>query len=148
MSALPVTSQGNSSANDVQFDQIVGHACASGNESCVGFWIKESTVTTLPTLGGSTAANAINGREQIVGVSTVASGARHAFLYANGATADLQTLGGTNSEALDINDAGHIVGASDTASGGRHAFIYRDGTFLLLNALGEWLSLVLGHAWQ
>jgi probable HAF family extracellular repeat protein len=135
MSALPVTSQGNSSANDVLFDQIVGHACASGNESCVGFWIKEGTVTTLPTLGGSTAANALNGREQIVGVSTVPSGARHAFLYANGAIADLQTLGGTNSEALDINDAGHIVGASDTASGGQHAFIYRDGAMTDLNTL-------------
>ena len=135
MSALPVTSQGNSSANDVLFDQIVGHACASGNQSCVGFWIKEGTVTTLPTLGGSTAANALNGREQIVGVSTVPSGARHAFLYANGTIADLQTLGGTNSEALDINDAGHIVGASDTASGAQHAFIYRDGAITDLNTL-------------
>jgi probable HAF family extracellular repeat protein len=142
MSALPVTSQGNSSANDVLFDQIVGHACASGNQSCVGFWIKEGTVTTLPTLGGSTAANAINGWEQIVGVSTVASGARHAFLYANGAIADLQTLGGTNSEALDINDAGHIVGASDTASGGQHAFIYRDGAMTDLNTL-----LPAGSGW-
>jgi len=135
MSALPVTSQGNSSANDVVFDQIVGHACASGNESCLGFWIKEGTVTMLPTLGGSTAANAINGREQIVGVSTVASGSRHAFLYANGAIADLQTLGGANSEALDINDAGHVVGASDTAAGGQHAFIYRDGAMTDLNTL-------------
>jgi probable HAF family extracellular repeat protein len=135
MSALPVTSQGDSSANDVLFDQIVGHACAAGNASCVGFWIKEGTVMTLPTLGGSTTANAINGREQIVGVSAAASGGRHAFLYANGTITDLQTLGGTNSEALDLNDAGHVVGASDTAAGGPHAFLYRDGVMTDLNTL-------------
>ena len=53
------------------FDQMVGHACASGNASCVGFWIKEG-VSTLPTLGGQHAANAINDWEQIVGVSVAA----------------------------------------------------------------------------
>ena len=135
MNAVPVTSQGNSSANDVVFDQVVGHACASGNSSCVAFWMKEGTVTTLPTLGASTSANAINGREQIVGVSTLTSGAHHAFLYESGTMVDLQTLGGTNSEALDINDAGHIVGVSDTASGQAHAFVYRNGAMTDLNAL-------------
>ena len=135
MSALPVTSQGNSSANDVVFDQVVGQACASGNSSCVAFWMKGGTVTTLPTLGASTSANAINSWEQIAGVSTLASGAHHAFLYENGTMADLQTLGGTNSEALDLNDAGHIVGVSDTASGQPHAFVYRNGAMTDLNTL-------------
>ena len=118
MHAVPVESRGNSSANDVVFDQVVGHACASGNSSCVAFWMKEGTVTTLPTLGGSTSANAINSWEQIAGVSTLPSGAHHAFLYENGTMVDLQTLGGTNSEALDMNDAGHIVGVADTATRG------------------------------
>jgi len=135
MNAVPVQSQGNSSANDVVFGQVVGHACASGNSSCVAFWMKEGTVTTLPTLGGSTSANAINGWEQIAGVSTLPSGAHHAFLYENGTMADLQTLGGTNSEALDINDAGHIVGVADTATGGQHAFVYRNGAMTDLNTL-------------
>ena len=135
MNAVPVQSQGNSSANDVVFDQVVGHACASGNSSCVAFWMKEGTVTTLPTLGGSTSANAINGWEQIAGVSTLPSGAHHAFLYENGTMVDLQTLGGTNSEALDMNDAGHIVGVADTATGGQHAFVYRNGAMTDLNTL-------------
>ena len=135
MNAVPVQSQGNSSANDVVFGQVVGHACASGNSSCVAFWMKEGTVTTLPTLGGSTSANAINGWEQIAGVSTLPSGAHHAFLYENGTMADLQTLGGTNSEALDMNDAGHIVGVADTATGGQHAFVYRNGAMTDLNTL-------------
>ena len=135
MSALPVSSQGNSSATDVVFGQVVGYACASGDSSCVAFWIKDGTVTTLPTLGGSTSASAINGWEKIVGTSALPSGARHAFLYENGTISDLQTLGGTSSEALDINDAGHIVGASDTTSGERHAFIYRNGDMIDLNTL-------------
>jgi probable HAF family extracellular repeat protein len=135
MSALPVTSQGNSSANDVLYDQVVGHACASGDLSCRAFWVKDGTVTMLPTLGGNTSANAINSREQIVGGSVLASGARHAFLYDQGAMVDLQTLGGKNSEALDLNDAGHVVGVSDTAGGAQHAFVYRDGAMIDLNTL-------------
>ena len=135
MSAVPVSSPGNSSANDILFDQVVGHACASGNSSCTAFWLKEGTVTTLPTLGGDTSANAINGWEKIVGRSALPSGASHAVLYENGTIVDLQTLGGTNSEALDINDAGHIVGVSDTASGQQHAFIYRNGAMTDLNTL-------------
>ncbi len=48
---------------------------------------------------------------------------------------DLQTLGGTNSEALDMNDAGHIVGVADTATGGQRAFVYRNGAMTDLNTL-------------
>ncbi len=94
MSALPVRSQGNSSAIDVLDDQVVGYACASGDTSCRGFWVKAGAVTMLPTLGGNTRANAINGWEQVVGGSVLPSGARHAFLYDQGAIVDLQTLGG------------------------------------------------------
>jgi probable HAF family extracellular repeat protein len=135
MSALPITSSGNSAATDIVFGQVVGYSCASGNNNCRAFWIREGTVTALPTLGGSTVANAINGFEKIAGTSALASGARHAFLYDSGTMIDLRTLGGTNSEALDINEAGHVVGVSDTATGQQHAFLYRDGAMVDLNTL-------------
>jgi probable HAF family extracellular repeat protein len=136
ITALPVSSAGNSSATDMVDDQIVGYTCASGNTSCRGFWIKEGTVTPLPTLGGDTKPAAINGAEQIVGTSALATGAKRAFLYQQGAIVNLQTLsGGAYSEALDINDAGDVVGVSDTASAGPHAFVYRNGAMIDLNTL-------------
>ena len=135
MSALPVGTQGDSSANDIHNGQVVGYTCSTGNASCRAFWVKDGVSTTLPTLGGNSSANAINGWEQIVGGSKLASGAQHAFVYANGSILDLQTLGGANSEALDINEAGHVVGVSDTSSGAQHAFLYRDGVMTDLNTL-------------
>ena len=136
ISALPVSSAGDSSATDIVNGQIVGYRCASGATSCRGFWINEGTVTTLPTLGGDTRPNAINGAEQIVGSSALATGAKRAFLYRDGAMLNLQTLtGGTYSEALDINEAGDIVGVSDSASGGPRAFLYRNGAMVDLNTL-------------
>ncbi len=52
-------------------------------------------MTDLGTLGGSDSyAYGINDSGQIVGGSYTSSGDYHAFLYANGAMADLGTLGG------------------------------------------------------
>ncbi|MDP9313712.1 MAG: hypothetical protein M3R24_23000 [Chloroflexota bacterium] len=37
---------------------------------------------------------------------------------------DLDTLGGSDSEARDINEHGQIVGTSETATGERHAVLW------------------------
>lgn len=96
-------------------------------------------VTDLGGLNGSndSAANGINDRDDIVGMSTVGSnGLSHAFLYHQGKMQDLGTLGGDpESSAASINNRGEIVGWSGTEIGSSRAFIYTHGQMYDLNSL-------------
>lgn len=89
------------------------------------------TLTDLGTLGGDhSEAWAINARGQVAGVSTIATGERHAFLW-DGAMRDLGVLkGGTFGSAfIALNDAGQVAFTSTVASGEIHAVVW-DGTTL------------------
>jgi probable HAF family extracellular repeat protein len=89
---------------------------------------------TLPgTLGGVTSfdfngvATSINNHADAVGYSYVDAITRHAFLYSNGVTKDIDPLGGY-SVALAINDAGMVVGlASAQFNGTATAFMRGQG---------------------
>ena len=77
----------------------------------------------------------INGRGQIVGESGElhAFRAERAFLWANGVTTDLGSLGGGMTRVSHnhpINEAGEIVGQSRTPSGDWHAFVWRNGRMI------------------
>ena len=102
-------------------------------------------VTEIPSLGGSyTEPRRVNNRGQVTGYSYLAnSKTEHAFLYANGSTRDLGTLGGPHSYGRDLNDAGEVVGDSDVASV-YHAFLYRAGTMVDLGTLGGPYSEAFG----
>lgn len=96
-------------------------------------------IVDLGTLGGiSSHAHGINARGEITGVSAVASGENHAFLWSelNGMV-DLGTLGGANSAGVDINDTGSVVGESQTASGQLHAFLWEDGSLHDMHPIGH-----------
>ena len=95
--------------------------------------------TVLPGLGAGylTSAYAINDSGQVVGASGPGEFAPHAFVYANGTTTDLGTLGGSASKAVGINSSGQIVGSSLIASDAAvHAFLYSNGTMTDLGTAG------------
>lgn len=112
---------------------LAAHAsgCGSGTGG-------STTVTALPTLGGSQIqVNALAADGRVAGFSYLAGNqAAHAFLYANGAMNDLGTLGGATSTAYGLNAAGEVVGDSYLADGSYHAFVFRNGTLVDLGTLG------------
>jgi len=84
----------------------------------------------LATLGGRTsAAFAVNGFGQVVGVSQTAEGDQHAFLWESGSLTDLGTLGGSLSFAYGINARGQVCGCAYTIlhHALSHAFLWQRG---------------------
>jgi len=84
-------------------------------------------------------------------------GNSHPFLYSNGKTIDLGTLGGTIGYGTAINSRGDVVGSAQTASSQWHAFLYTNGIMKDLGVLpGDLtssavsinnLGQVLGNSW-
>ena len=98
------------------------------------------TFTDLGTLPGGQFSQAygLNDAGQVVGWADTDSGFdRHAFLYDNGAMADLGTLGGDFSLASHINAAGQVVGWSyvDSQDSVMRGYVASDGTMTDLNHL-------------
>ena len=96
-------------------------------------------LTDLGTLGGShSEALAINGRGQVAGFSTTATGERHAFFWDGGAMRDLGAFaGGTfGTPFIALNDAGQVAFTSVVASGERHAVLWDGTTVHDLGTLG------------
>lgn len=75
--------------------------------------------------GGEALAKDLNSSGEVVGVSLLANGERHAFLWAQGAMRDLGTLGGRFSQALAINGRSQVIGWSLDASGRRHSVLWQ-----------------------
>lgn len=85
---------------------------------------------------GSVDGFSMNNGGQVAGVAYDADGLQSAFLYSNGASNSLGTLGGLESGAFGINNSGQVVGWSDTTNGVDHAFLYSGGTMTDLGTLG------------
>jgi probable HAF family extracellular repeat protein len=105
-------------------------------------------MTDLGTLGGTLvamdAAQCVNNRGQVAGVSTL-SGDQivHPFLWDHGVLTDLGTLGGDFTITTWLNDAGEVVGGTTTAGEAEfHAALWRDGAITDLGTLeGDCFSL-------
>jgi probable HAF family extracellular repeat protein len=83
---------------------------------------------TVTDLGGRYAYG-VNASGQVVGQNA----AGHAFLYSNGTTTDLGTLGGPSSVGLSINDSGQVVGWTDNSSTTGQGFLYQNGAMVGLS---------------
>jgi probable HAF family extracellular repeat protein len=123
---------------------IVGYANTAENTSRA--FIYDSSTGTMSdlgaTLGGpNTFANAINSNQHVAGAADLSDAGptgvpQHAFLYVNGVTQDLGSLGG-DSYANAVNDADVVVGRShliDADAG--QAFRYQNGAMQSLGTLG------------
>lgn len=123
------------------YGEIVGiSSTAAGPAS--GFLRTALTgMVRLAGLGGETYALAINNTGDVAGLSTDASGNRHAVRWraANGWTLeDLGTLGGCCSAGYGINSAGDVVGVSHISqryTGTQHGFLANSAGMLDLGTL-------------
>lgn len=111
--------------------QLTDRELRNGLNLTVGFvWELGGSVRELGSLGGyGTDVAAINSSGVIVGRSSTAAFAQHAFRWtsANGME-DLGTLGGNASWARAVNDVGTVVGISQTATSVQRAFIWSQGS--------------------
>jgi probable HAF family extracellular repeat protein len=78
---------------------------------------------------GAGQAYGINASGQVVGQN----GAGQAFLYSNGTTTNLGTLGGAYSFALNINASGQVVGWAENPGNTTQGFLYSNGTMMGLS---------------
>jgi probable HAF family extracellular repeat protein len=134
---LGIPGGGSSSAANAinNAGQIVG---TSNNSPLFPAWIYSNGSATVVAANAS--AYGVGPAGQVLG-----SGANnHAYVYANGTTTDLGTLGGFASTAVAMNAAGQIVGTSFTAGFQNHAFSYANGTMSDLGTLGGTSSFAGG----
>lgn len=99
------------------------------------FLSRNGQLVPLGALGGRiTTPRDVNARGEVVGDGENAAGEPRAFVYRNGAIADLGTLpGGRQSVAFAISETGDIVGMADGAGRALRAVLVRGGTMIDLN---------------
>ena len=117
--------------------QITGDSVAGGVD--LAFLYANGVMT--PIFAVESQGTAINASGQIAGQFATASGFFHAFVYTNGVTVDLGTLGGSGSFANGINSGGQVTGYSSVPGGSNHAFLYRNGEMIDLGTLGGAVSV-------
>jgi probable HAF family extracellular repeat protein len=124
--------------------EVVGYSTTdSTNSVSAAFAYDDGVMTNLAAVPGVLAtatyseADGVSANGLVAGTySTAGNFFSHAFLYANGKTTDIGTLGGSGIEITNVAADGTIYGNSNTAAGVYHAFKYVNGTMTDLGSLG------------
>ena len=110
---------------------------AGTNSLGIGFRWDRGRLLEIAPSGSFSVVTDMNERGQVVGYLN-RDGHTRAFIWSNGTTTELGTLGGSSSEATAINDLGQVVGTSSTANpSDRDAFIWSAGRMTALGLPGE-----------
>ena len=83
-----------------------------------------SDLGAVANFSEATGAVSVNARGDVVGQSILPAGPDRAFVWRNGQSLDLGTLGGPAAGAKGINALDVIAGTSDTAEGFEHAVLW------------------------
>lgn len=98
--------------------------------------------SVLSQLGGANYVMDFSNDDQIVGFNDrAATPYRSAYLWENGATILLGTLGGPNSVALTINNRGQVGGWAETPNQNARAYIWSDDNHNSISDPGEMRQL-------
>ena len=114
--------------------QVVGRGVDADGNARAFVW-DAGTTTLLPTLGGPAAYATASAGGAVVGASAEGAFTR-AFVYRDGAIADIGTPSGADSIAYGINAAGQVVGEATDADGNSRAFLYGGGVLADIGTLG------------
>lgn len=134
--------ENNASAHGINDNgSVVGGAVSSTTQVEGAFVWRRGALSRLPTLGGVSAAEAVNDWGLVVGHSKPPSSEQyppsHAVAWFNGRIFDLGTLGGRHSGAEDVNERGQIVGVSEVSASSYQAFLYECGRMKHLGSMGS-----------
>jgi probable HAF family extracellular repeat protein len=117
--------------------QVAGTADTADGAEQAFIW-QNGTMTAIayPWYG----TECINERGQVTGFSYWSG--FHGFLWENGVTIDLGSLGSGYSQPMTLNNLGQVVGRSWLADWTGHAFMWQDGIMTDLGTLpGGWYSI-------
>lgn len=105
--------------------------------AAVGYSVQELDV---PDIGEAGSTTSINAAGQVVGYKLRPDDVLRGFIWRNGSSTDLGTLGGPQTLARDINDLGQVVGGSENPQGTMKAFRWMNGAMRSLGTLGGRMS--------
>lgn len=133
-----------SSAHDINDSgQVIGWAQTAAGQERAFVYDAINGMASIPMPAdavphGSSRGWRINALGDVVGSysSTAAGGNDRAFVFSNGITTSIPTLGGVDNVGLGINDLGAVVGASWTSEGNQRGFLYSSDTLTALGSLG------------